>query len=29
MSIVTRPADGTDAAPIEANVAVKLFLSIQ
>ena len=24
MSIVTKPAEGTDAAPIEAKVAVKL-----
>lgn len=25
MSIVTKPADGTEAAPIAANVAVKLL----
>lgn len=27
-NIVTSPADGTDAAPIDANVAVKLNTSI-
>ena len=28
MSIVTKPAEGTDAAPIEAKVAVKLKIKI-